>query len=319
MWSGGVDEAGYGPSLGPLVVSLIALRACEERATDGWRLLGDAVRRGGKRGHGALVDDSKIVYRPGRGFAGLVPLETTVLAWLHAAGSEPCDFDAYLEAVAPGALAHVKCYPWYFDHALKLPAAAPLEAVKTAAGRIRKRLRERRVETDWRVAPLLEGDFNRLCRESDSKGAALFETFGGLLARFRERTVGEDALLVVDRHGGRAFYAPLLQRACPDAFVVVDREEGGRSDYRLLSGGARLSVSFRERADGSAFEVALASMFSKYTRELFMVLFNRYWCAFDPGLRPTAGYSEDARRFLKDIEPEVERLRIDRSLLVRCR
>jgi ribonuclease HII len=55
-------------------------------------------------------------------------------------------------------------------------------------------------------------------------------------------------------------------------------------------------------ADGIRLETALASMFAKYLRESAMVLFNRWWAERVPGIRATAGYPQDARRFIKEIE-----------------
>ena len=44
--------------------------------------------------------------------------------------------------------------------------------------------------------------------------------------------------------------------------------------------------------------IALASIMSKYIRELFMLFFNRYWANQVTDLRPTAGYYQDGKRFL---------------------
>ena len=60
-------------------------------------------------------------------------------------------------------------------------------------------------------------------------------------------------------------------------------------------------------------------MAAKYTRELFMDAFNAYFAGRLDGLRPTAGYYEDGRRFLGEIEPLIETLGIDRARLVRER
>jgi hypothetical protein len=78
-------------------------------------------------------------------------------------------------------------------------------------------------------------------------------------------------------------------------------------------------VSFLEDADARCFPVSLASMYSKYVRELFMKLFNQYWCELVPGLKPTAGYGRDARRFLRDVEPVRRAKGISQTLLVRAR
>ena len=63
--------------------------------------------------------------------------------------------------------------------------------------------------------------------------------------------------------------------------------------------------------------MALASVYSKYLRELFMHVFNGYWSGQQPGLEPTAGYYTDAQRWLKDAAPSLRRLNVKTDLLVR--
>ncbi len=50
-----------------------------------------------------------------------------------------------------------------------------------------------------------------------------------------------------------------------------------------------------------------------------MHVFNRYWCGQIAGLRATAGYYSDARRWLNEAAAELTRRSIDRSMLVRQR
>src|SRR5262245_24798321 len=70
-WIMGIDEAGYGPNLGPFVMTAVACRTPDHQA-DLWQLLRPALRRGGERADGRiLVDDSKVVYSGGKGLAGL--------------------------------------------------------------------------------------------------------------------------------------------------------------------------------------------------------------------------------------------------------
>ena len=79
------------------------------------------------------------------------------------------------------------------------------------------------------------------------------------------------------------------------------------------------SISFTVRADGSSLPVALASMLSKYLRELHMSAFNAWWTSQVPGLAPTAGYAEHAAGFIETIEPAIRAAGVDRLTLVRQR
>jgi hypothetical protein len=79
-------------------------------------------------------------------------------------------------------------------------------------------------------------------------------------------------------------------------------------------------VDIRFVAGGEQFlPAALASMVSKYLRELAMLALNRYWCGVVSGLKPTAGYPTDARRWLADVDTAKKKLQIDDHLLWRCR
>ena len=78
-------------------------------------------------------------------------------------------------------------------------------------------------------------------------------------------------------------------------------------------------MTFRPEADGTSFEVALASIVSKYLRELFMHEFNEYWKTHLPDLAPTAGYPGDATRFLGEIEHLFAKLNLERDRIWRKR
>ena len=80
-----------------------------------------------------------------------------------------------------------------------------------------------------------------------------------------------------------------------------------------------MTIRFEVEADGNHMPAALASMVSKYTRELYMHVFNEYWTHQVSGVRPTAGYYTDAKRWLGEMSEELDRRRVDRRLLVRSR
>src|SRR5437763_1805286 len=117
-WIVGVDEAGYGPNLGPFVMSVASVRLPDERADAAlWPLLADAVRRSGEKADGrVLVDDSKVVNAGPRGPAHL---ERGVLALLGGDGR----LHDFLAARCVEGLADLGCEPWYRGGAL-LPALA---------------------------------------------------------------------------------------------------------------------------------------------------------------------------------------------------
>ena len=89
---------------------------------------------------------------------------------------------------------------------------------------------------------------------------------------------------------------------------------------RLMVSQRRLYLEFRFQTKAEQhLPVALASMVSKYLRELAMIEFNAHWSDRVPGIKPTMGYPVDATRFLEDIEANLDITSIDRDTLWRCR
>ena len=124
--------------------------------------------------------------------------------------------------------------------------------------------------------------------------------------------------MVCDKHGGRNFYAPLLQHHFPEHSIEPIHELREDSRYEWGQPDSRVAVAFR--MNGEQFlPTALASMAAKYLRELSMRAFNEFWCARVPGLQPTAGYPTDARRFKNQIEPLQKSLAIDDHILWRSK
>ena len=119
---------------------------------------------------------------------------------------------------------------------------------------------------------------------------------------------GEPVLFLCDKHGGRNFYAAMLQEAFPNGWIVAERESADESRYRVELLDRPVTVTFRPRADGDSVAVALASMLCKYLREVCMRQFNRFWATHVPGIRPTAGYPGDAKRFFDEIKPAMAKL-----------
>ena len=106
--------------------------------------------------------------------------------------------------------------------------------------------------------------------------------------------------VLCDKHGGRNHYAGLLNEHFSDHFVEVREESRALSRYRFGPADARVEIEFQAKAD-DILAAGLASMISKYLRELAMRAFNAFWRGHDAELRPTAGYPSDAKRFKAQI------------------
>ena len=160
--------------------------------------------------------------------------------------------------------------------------------------------------------------FNALIDRFDTKGGALsYETLN-LVRQQLQRVEDGPVVIDCDKHGGRNRYAPVLQTVFPEVLPTVVSEGRRQSCYRWSSADRPIEIRFTAKGE-SSLSTALASMISKYLRELAMMAFNAFWSGHVPGLRPTAGYPMDAKRFKKEISTAQQRLRIDDRILWRNR
>ena len=108
----GIDEAGFGPILGPLVVSSSAfLLPHHLLTTDLWQILRRSVGDRRKRLAGRLlITDSKKAYSKS---LGIKHLERTALTALQCLGKEPTTLTELLALLCPGCLERLSDYPWY--------------------------------------------------------------------------------------------------------------------------------------------------------------------------------------------------------------
>jgi ribonuclease HII len=312
-WIIGIDEAGYGPNLGPFVMTAVACQVPPTaRSIDLWDCLRAAVRRAGEAEDGRiLVADSKVVYSTARGLLGL---ERGFLATL---GRTPgATLGHLLEHACPDDHPSLRAERWYRG-THPLPAQTSMEDIEVLANRFSDTCATAGVGC-WRVAStvICPPHFNELTQAAGTKGAVLGHAVIRLMRGMCD-TLSGNLLFFVDKHGGRNTYAALIQHALRGGAVVVREEGMARSSYEALGLGREVHLTFQPRAEAACFCVALASMASKYLRELLMCEFNHFWQEHVPDLKPTAGYPGDAGRFLAAIRPAMEKLGIHEAELWR--
>lgn len=322
----GIDEAGLGPILGPMVMTSAAFGVPDGRADCNlWELLDRRVcrdLRGARKGRLAYADSKKLYHR-GKADA-LAVLERSVLCMVLA-GREDAAFPAtladLLQAVAPGSPEEAAGYPWYGPCELPLPTCGTATDLELAANALKVAMRDAGVDLlGLNCRPMLVGRFNRMIGATDNKWTTAFDATCGLL---HELWIGwPDERFVqatVDRQGGKQRYVEPLRRVFASASLKVLEESDRRSVYRLTRDGRTMEVRFCVDGETQCLSTALASMASKYLRELFMHLLNAYWQQHLPDLKPTAGYYQDGRRFLGEITPVAQTLNAPMDLLVRNR
>lgn len=332
----GIDEAGYGPLLGPLVVGCCAFEvdcADDQPVPCLWKRLTKLVsRHRSKTGRKLHVNDSKQVYSPS---IGLRELERSILCLLLAAGHDAHgDFAQFLAATAGQAVDDLGHHPWYARPAEEtfpfeqdaLPLALFANGLRAEMGRAGVRC----AHLNARVVP--EKRLNHLLRQTRNKASVLFSTSAQHLDHLL-RTYGRTHRLVIfcDRQGGREHYGSLLRLMFEDWPLEIVREEDGHAEYVLHqprgtsdAGDAGpppppVQLIFREKGETHCMSVAVASMLSKYLREGLMRRFNAFWRRYLPEVQPTAGYYNDGLRFLQDIEVKRRELGITDELLIRAR
>lgn len=318
----GTDEAGYGPNLGPLVVSASVWEVPDDQSIDGlYQRLDGAVARSPARGRAAgdappVIADSKKVYHPDGGLAGL---ERGLLAALGTLGHRPRRWDDLWRALAPDSAAAREAQPWLAGY----DCAVPLHLEEAQADPLVQRLAAGLTQAGVRLAGLrsrvvFPAEFNAIVARFDNKSTALSHVTLGLAAELIAPLPDGLIRVVSDKHGGRNRYAGVLDDVFPGHFIEIHGEGLAESVYWFGPPERRIEFRFRSRGE-NCLPVALASMASKYLRELAMHAFNAFWTARIPGLKPTAGYPADAARFRKAIEPQRSALGIAEESLWRYR
>ncbi len=316
----GTDEAGYGPNLGPLVISASVWRVPDAgNGDDLYARLGHVVSASldsAGDGRRITIADSKALFKSG---GTLAALERGVLAALGVTGRAVSRWRDTWPAFDSDNVAHLNSLPWHTDYDTAIPCDATADEIDNDRRQLQHGLDKVDVSLHAiRSSAVFPQQFNELVDQHSNKAAALSIQTLSLVAQLLAALPESPVAIVCDKHGGRNKYGPLLQQMFPEYLVEVHRESAAESIYRW--GPPRRRVEIRFVVKGERFlPAALASMTSKYLRELAMQAFNHYWRRHLPDLKPTAGYPTDARRFKADIHDTQQRLGIEDWILWRNR
>lgn len=315
----GTDEAGYAPNLGPLVITATVWRVDGGlRERELYKMLDDCVCRcpAGADDERLVIADSKSVYKRDD---ELLSLERGVATALRACGESLAAWRDIWRVVAGIDDVQLTSVPWHDGYDERLPVSCEPERIEECAARFRSGMEKAGLHlVAIRSAAVFPAEFNDLVDSCGNKASVLSNRTLELVRDLLKDRRDEPALVLCDKHGGRNHYVPLLQTLFPDYLVEVRKESREQSIYRW--GPKKERIEFRFVTKGEEFlPAALASMVSKYLRELAMRAFNAFWMNHVPGLQRTAGYPVDSRRFKKEIELKQQELGIGDRVMWRFR
>jgi ribonuclease HII len=314
----GIDEAGFGPILGPLVISSCTFSLAHNLiSTDLWHVLRKSVSRRRKALAGRLlITDSKKAYSKA---IGIKHLQRTTLASLKCLGTKPEKLSELFAALTPETLDRLESYPWY-KNAAQSDISINKDDVEIASNVFADDMKENGIKLlELKSCCLDVEHYNRLVNNVKNKASVLFTATSQLIMSAWKNFAEHELQIVIDRQGGRVHYRKNLQRMFPGTELTILKETPENSSYELRKGKKKMKLHFVVKADNKFLPVSLASMVSKYLRELLIARINHYFAIHCSELKPTAGYWKDGSRFINDLQTNFPHVKYDSNQLIRSR
>ncbi|XZE35102.1 hypothetical protein SH501x_000587 [Pirellulaceae bacterium SH501] len=342
----GVDEAGYGPSMGPLVIAATAWWVPNVLVADQLaESFADCFQPKPSlpRGDFLSIGDSKKILIGKYGWPSL----SLAAQWILRESMRQASESASLRMLLQDDWSRLQTVPWYRDltQGSQLPVHRYLgnqhdsssdsktrdSLLATISPKISERLASSGVKLlDTQARCIDEPEFNRLVSLSGNKSTVLSDLSLSLAKSIAIRAAATAAEFLntpqshparlkciemfFDKHGGRNRYQALLMNAFDGVWVECDCEGPRISTYRAKWGDYQIQFSFRVGGD-SLIPSGAASVIAKWVREHSMASLNAYWeQEAKEQIRPTAGYYVDALRFAEEIDSTAIRLGLARDM-----
>jgi len=316
----GIDENGYGPVLGPLIVTSASLKLQSESfapVPDLWRLLG-IKKDPGSNSKGLLVVDSKMVFNTSR--KKELAAEETVLAFFYLCfGFLPESADQFLNVVIDPSTTtyNPSCFCWKNDLSLQLNPERRRHILQNAE-KLRKRAQQKGVTLEKPRCFLLCPSLFNAGLKSRNKSDLVLEA--GLNLIRRHGTDGQFHACLGKVGGLRYYQEHISALFGPQCTVTPTREEKNNSAYKLNKAGKSVgTITYLQDGEENSFLIALSSFFGKYTRDLFWKKTREFFNIPGQSLSLNAsGYRDPlTKRFIRETEELRKKLNIPDDCFLR--
>lgn len=289
----GIDENGFGPRLGPLVVtaSLVVVK-------DVGHLLQSSFK------------ESKKICSSGR----MEECERIALSFHRLIyGSTPSSASKYLSDIV---------YSQEGDCSSPLPHCLPdfplpcwTSESDLTEDRAQTFLKEIYVDLlEIRSIVICPGRFNEKLGTFSSKHHLEYALFEELIMYFTKQYQKEKVLFLCGRIGSTKDYSPFFNRF---PLILGSPQREGETWYLLPDDS---EVRFITDGDEKYFPIALSSVVGKYIRELFIEQMNRYFRSYLPYLPYCSGYINPVtKRFIEETKNFREEMGIPDRCFIRER
>ena len=264
----GIDENGYGPVLGPLVVTAVTLEfdgdPFEELKTENFNF---PIR----------VKDSKKIFA--RNLSGYAAGEILTWGILLAGGFDYSDLRSMIKKLTGE------------DFELHPDIEVPVWAKKAINLEIPAFLKKTGIRIhEVKSKILFPGNFNEMIEMVDNKSFLDYLLFEHLLYKLEF----DFDLAMMGKIGGTKFYEKNFFMRTGTEVIETFEEKSQISGYRLRLPHREFDAYFILNGDEKYLPITLASIVGKYLREVFMLSLN-YEAGFKDTIPYVSGYRHDAR------------------------